>query len=95
MRVIVWFIRIVLFLVLFGFAIKNNDSVTLQFYTNKQWPLPLSFIILVSFAVGAVLGVTATITTQLRRRREIARLRKQLERAESMAAEVAPPPEHL
>jgi uncharacterized integral membrane protein len=93
MRVIVWFIRIVLFLVLLGFAIKNDHLVDLFFFSGKQWSLPLVFIILVTFAVGAVLGVTATITSLLRQRHEISRLRKQLDRAESAAAEVARPPD--
>jgi len=59
--------------------------VGLYFFFGRQWPLPLVFIILLAFAVGALMGVTATIASLLRQRREISRLSKQLARAEQAA----------
>jgi uncharacterized integral membrane protein len=88
MRALIWFIRFILFVLLFGFAVKNDHVADLYFFFGKQWHLPLVFIILIAFAVGALLGVTATITSLLRQRREISRLGKQLARAE-LAAEQA------
>jgi len=85
MRALVWFVRLVLFILLFGFAVKNDHVVVLHFFLDKEWSFPLVFIILVAFAVGALMGVTATITSLLRQRREISRLRKQLARAELAA----------
>ena len=82
MRAIMWFIRLLLFILLFGFAIKNDHLATLNFFFGGQWQLPLVFVILVSFAAGALLGVTATFGSLLRQRREISQLRRQLERAE-------------
>lgn len=82
MRAIIWFIRLLLFFLLFGFAIKNDHLVTLNFFFGSQWQLPLVFVILVSFAAGALMGVTATIASLVRQRREISRLRRQLELAE-------------
>jgi uncharacterized integral membrane protein len=81
MRIFTWFVRIVLFLLLLGFAVKNDHVADLNFFFGRQWHLPLVFIILIAFGVGALLGVTATITSLLRQRREISRLRRQLERA--------------
>jgi uncharacterized integral membrane protein len=89
MRALIWIIRLVLFLLLFGFAIKNNQGVELHFFFGKQWQLPLMFVILLAFGVGALLGVTATVTSLLRQRLEISRLRKQLDRARQHAAEYA------
>ena len=88
MRALIWFVRFVLFILLFGFAVKNDHVVDLHFFFGRQWPLPLVFIILVAFAVGALMGVTATIASLFRQRREISRLNKQLARAE-IAAEQA------
>ena len=82
MRAIMWFIRLLLFILLFGFAIKNDHLATLNFYFGGQWQLPLVFVILISFAAGALLGVTATFASLLRQRREISQLRRQRERAE-------------
>jgi uncharacterized integral membrane protein len=89
MRALVRFVRLVLFLFLFGFAVKNDHIVDLYFFFDKQWRLPLVFIILVAFGVGALLGVSATISSLLRQRREISRLRKQLERTEHLAQAAA------
>lgn len=80
MRIVMWIIRLVLFFFLFGFAVKNDHLVSLQFFFGSQWQLPLVFVILVAFAAGALLGVTATFGSLLRQRREIGRLRKQLDR---------------
>lgn len=88
MRAIMWFLRLLLFFLLFGFAIKNDHLATLNFFFGGQWQLPLVFVILVSFAAGALLGVTATFASLLRQRREISRLRRQLERAERDRGEV-------
>ena len=85
MRALIWFVRFVLFVILFGFAVKNDHVVGLYFFFGRQWPLPLVFIILLAFAVGALMGVTATIASLLRQRREISRLSKQLARAEQAA----------
>ncbi|MDR0635036.1 MAG: LapA family protein [Azoarcus sp.] len=92
MRALIWFVRLVLFLFLFGFAVKNGHVADLYFFFGGQWHLPLVFIILVAFGIGALLGVTATITSLLRQRREISRLRRQLDRAEQAAGEGAQPP---
>jgi len=85
MRILIWIIRLVIFLVLFGFAVKNDQIVTLKSYLGGHWQLPLVFVILITFAAGAVVGVTATVSSLLRQRREIARLRKQLRKAEQAA----------
>lgn len=86
MRAIIWSIRLLLFFLLFGFAIKNDHLVTLNFFFGSQWQLPLVFVILVSFAAGALMGVTATLASLVRQRREISRLRRQLELAERSKA---------
>jgi len=86
MRALIWFVRIVLFILLFGFAVRNDHVVTLHFFFSKQGSFQLVFIILVAFAIGALMGVMATITSLLRQRHEISRLRKQLTRAELAAA---------
>jgi uncharacterized integral membrane protein len=89
MRTLVWFIRLVLFILLFGFAIKNDHGVDLHFFLGRQWNFPLVFVILAAFAVGALMGVTATVASLLRQRHEISRLRKQLARAERDAEQAS------
>ncbi|HJV28289.1 MAG TPA: LapA family protein [Aromatoleum sp.] len=82
MRFVMWIFRLLLFFMLFGFAVKNDHLVVLQFFFGSSWQLPLVFVILAAFTAGALLGVTATFASLLRQRREIGKLRKQLQRAE-------------
>jgi uncharacterized integral membrane protein len=75
------------FVVALLFAIKNADPVTLQFYFDQSWQAPLVFVVLASFAVGAVFGVLACVPPLMRQRRELAGLQKELR---LRAAEPAP-----
>jgi len=92
MRILMWTLRVLLFLLLFGFAVKNDQLVTLYFFFGSEWQMPLVFVILAAFAAGAVLGVTSTFASLLRYRREIGRLRRdaaKLERSQRSAAKDA------
>lgn len=76
MRVLVWIFRFFLFLLLFGFAVKNDDVVILHFFFGTAWQVPLVIVILVAFAGGALIGATAAAATLARQRRELGRLRR-------------------
>ena len=76
MRVLVWAIRLALFVVLLAFAAKNTDPVTLRFYFDLAWQAPLVALLLAFFAAGTALGLIAMSGTYLAQRREIARLQR-------------------
>jgi uncharacterized integral membrane protein len=78
MRALAWTLRIILFLALFLFALKNTDSVGLRLYFDQVWQAPLILVLLVFFAAGAAMGVLATLATVFRQRREIGRLKREL-----------------
>jgi len=86
MRILAWTLRIIVFLLLMAVAIKNSSIVTVEFFLGAAWQLPLIFVMLIFFALGAVIGVTAAITTLLRQRREISRLRRRATDKESTPA---------
>ncbi|MBL8438147.1 MAG: LapA family protein [Zoogloeaceae bacterium] len=92
MKWIMWFLRGVLFLFLFGFAVKNDQLVTLHFFFGAEWRLPVVFVMVIFFAAGAVLGVTATLASLLKQRREIGRLRR-ASRAPATSQQTAPVPD--
>lgn len=75
MRALTWVLRLFLFLLLFGFAVKNDDVVVLRFFFGAQWQVPLVLVILLFVVVGVLIGVTATLTAVYRQRREIGALR--------------------
>ncbi len=77
----------VVFLVIFLFALKNTDPVTVRFYFDQEWRAPLMLVAVAAFAAGAVFGMIACIPAFVRRSREIAHLRKELRLRPSPHAE--------
>ena len=76
MRIVTWTIRLVLFLLLIALAAKNIEPVTLRFYFDRALQAPLIVVLFGAFALGALFGVLALLTTVLRQRREISILKK-------------------
>lgn len=76
MRYLIWFLRIVLFLVLLGFTVKNAETVTLRYYFGYEWQAPLILIILLSFALGLAIGVMSCLGKIFRQKREITTARR-------------------
>ena len=60
----------ILFVLFFGFALKNAHEVTLRFFLDNEWHTPLALLLLAFFAAGAFLGVLAMTPTLFRLRRE-------------------------
>ena len=84
MRYLSWFLGVALFLLALGFAIKNSDTVTLNYYLGYQWQAPLVLILLVFFCAGVAAGVVAVLGFAFRQRRDILLLKREL-RAKSQA----------
>ena len=82
MRYLIWSLRIALFLLLLGFAVKNADTVTLRYYFGYEWQAPLVLILLVFLALGVAIGVLSCLGKLFRQRREIAALKKKQSAAE-------------
>ena len=78
MKYLLWFVRLLIFVVLLGFAFKNTDPVTVRFYLGGLWEAPLVIVLLVAFVFGAFAGLLACLGVVHRKRREIHQLRKQL-----------------
>lgn len=76
MKILLWLLRLVVFIALFGLSIKNSGTVDLRFFFNQFFTAPLSLTLLAAFALGVVLGLTALFATFVAQRREIQRLRR-------------------
>ncbi len=77
MRIMLWAFRIVIFLFLLAFALKNTDAVSIRFFFNAAWQAPLIIVVLSFFAGGAALGVLSLLGTVSGLRREVARLKRE------------------
>jgi putative membrane protein len=65
-----------------AFAVLNAAPVTLNFYYFETVEVPLSLTLVVSLALGAVLGVIAGLGAIVRLKRENGKLRKEVKLAE-------------
>jgi len=87
MRYLVWVLRLVIFVAVLMFALKNTQPVSVTFFTDHVLHnVPLIVVMLAVFVVGAFFGLLLTIPATMRRRREAIRLRKELERTQAQLA---------
>ena len=69
MRAFNWFVRLILFLLLFGLALNNLEPTELHLLFGTQWRAPLFVLLLCAFALGALLGIAVMLPGWLRARR--------------------------
>ena len=81
MRALLWVLRIVLFLLLFTFAVKNSAPVSVRFFLDAAWQAPLIIVWLAFFVGGAALAVLSLMTMLFRLRRQVAELQRELAHA--------------
>jgi putative membrane protein len=85
MRYLNWILRAVLFLALLGFAVKNDQPVTLHYFFGYEWQSNLVTVLLIFFAAGAAIGILAMFANVLQKRREIAVLKRDIRAKEKLA----------
>ncbi|MEJ1959357.1 MAG: LapA family protein, partial [Nitrosomonadales bacterium] len=78
MRYLVWLFRVVIFIGLLGFAVKNDQPVALHYFFGYEWQASLVVILLLFFAIGMGIGVLGILGNLLRQRREIGALKREL-----------------
>ncbi|GAB1232929.1 lipopolysaccharide assembly LapA domain-containing protein [Ferrigenium sp. UT5] len=83
MPYLTWLLRIVLFIALLGFALKNNDPVALRYFFGYEWNTTLVVALLSFFALGAGFGILAMLPAWFR-------LRVELRSARQAASKAAP-----
>lgn len=89
MKLLVRLIAFALFIVFFGFALKNTDEVVLHLFWSSQARSPLILLLLGFLVAGTVMGVLGMTGTVLRHRRDLSRCRKELEQLKADAASQA------
>ena len=87
MRYLSGLLKIILFVFLLGFAVKNSDLVVVHYYLGYQWQAPLVLVLLVFFTLGAIIGVAACSGYLFRQRRELQRLRQASAASRAILAE--------
>jgi uncharacterized integral membrane protein len=78
MNIISKIVAVLLFIIFFGFALNNTETVTLRFFLGYEFPGPLVLMLLIFFIAGIVLGVFAMLPTVFRHRRDLSKHKKNL-----------------
>lgn len=87
MRILVWILRLAIFIVVLLFALKNTTAVDVGLFGDHVLRgIPLIVIMLIAFALGMGFGLLLTAGALLRRRKELNRLRKELSRIQARPA---------
>lgn len=68
--------KLLVFLLVLGFAMKNSHTVIFYSYLDYVWQAPLIVMLGLAFVLGALTGVLALLPTLFRLRRENARKSK-------------------
>ncbi|MFP5409964.1 MAG: lipopolysaccharide assembly protein LapA domain-containing protein [Gammaproteobacteria bacterium] len=66
-------IKLLVFLLVLGFALKNGHSVIFYSYLGYIWQAPLIVMLGLAFVLGALTGLLALLPTLIRLRREAAK----------------------
>lgn len=75
MRYFNWLWRSIMFIVLLGFAVKNNQPVTLRYFFDTEWHTSLVVVLLLFFSAGVMIGVLAMMFSLIQQRKEMAGLK--------------------
>lgn len=93
-RLIRLILLLALLIVALGFALLNAESIQVDYYLGKL-SIPLSLALVVVLAVGAVIGMIASLGMVLRAKRQNAKLRKQVKNSEKQVTHLhALPPKY-
>jgi putative membrane protein len=101
MKILTRIIAAILFIVFFGFALKNTQEAALRFFFEYEIRGPLVLLLLAFFGAGAVLGVLAMTPTVFRHKRDLARHKKTIDsmvkegEAQQLARTQPPPPDSV
>ncbi len=80
MRIIVYALWLVLFVVLFAFAVNNTGMTDLRFFAGMSVKAPLIALLLAFFIGGFTFGFIALMPAWVRQRVELRRLRRLMSR---------------
>lgn len=68
MYIFIWLASFVFFLLLLTFSAKNTDLVTVNYYFDFLWQVPLVVLFLIFFAVGSCFGYISCFVKHLRKK---------------------------
>lgn len=92
MKLIVWLIRALVFVLLLVLALANTQTAALNFLAGYAWQAPLILIGLAFFAAGLIAGLVSLMPAVVRLRLENGRLKRELRTMRETTPVPAEPP---
>lgn len=86
MRYLIWSLRAVLFLLLLGFAVKNDQPVILRYFFGFEWQTSLVVVLLCFFIAGAAVGLLAMAGRLFQLRRQLASSKREAQLKDKLDA---------
>jgi putative membrane protein len=88
LRLLGYLVLVILIVLGLSFAVLNAEPVSLNYYFGAR-QAPLSLVVVLSLAAGALIGLLMSMGTILRLKQQKAHLRRQLQRAEKAADQLS------
>jgi uncharacterized integral membrane protein len=95
MKIISTVVGVILFILFFGFALKNTQEVDLHLFLNYELRGPLVLMLLAFFIAGAALGVLALTPTVFRHRREANKQKTTIQTLQTSVLQVNRAPDNV
>jgi putative membrane protein len=86
-----WTLKAAIFLIMFFFALNNQEDVQVRFFWGLQWRSPLVLVLLGFFAAGVAVGVLGMVPRWWRQRRLAQKAMATSATASPQAVASAPP----
>lgn len=68
LRLLQWLLKAAVFFTLFAFALNNQQDTRVNFFFGTYWQAPTVLVVLISFALGVVIGVLGMVPRWWRQR---------------------------
>lgn len=86
MRYLVWVLRLLVFVLVLLFALKNTEPVNVNFFADYGLTnVPLVVVMLSAVLLGLIFGLLLMVGVVMRKRREVAKLKREVARLEESA----------
>jgi lipopolysaccharide assembly protein A len=92
MKLIVWLVRALVFVLLLVLALANTQSATLNFLAGYAWQAPLILIGVAFFGVGLIAGLVSALPAMVRLKLENGRLKRNLRTVRETPPATSEPP---
>lgn len=81
-RAVYWVAAAVIFLLAMSFAMRNDGTMTLDYYMGLHWEGPKYLVLLGVFTLGIFTGYLASLRTVLNMQRQTVKARKEVRQME-------------